>query len=56
MNERRRLPVVALRVEITNDAQLINDTVIRDGAMTWGEIRTPAYERFCPPASQRGDG
>ena len=40
-------------VKITNDVQLLNDRVIRDGAMTWEEFCTPAYERFCPPPSQR---
>jgi hypothetical protein len=36
-----------------NDVELLNDTVIRDGAMTWQPICTPAHERFCPPPSQR---
>jgi D-xylose transport system substrate-binding protein len=49
-----RLPaIVSDPVEITNDVQLLNDTVIRDGAMTWEQVCTPAYERFCPPPSQR---
>ena len=50
---RRVSAVLSGPVEITNDAQLINDTVIREGATTWDEICTPAYETFCPPASQR---
>lgn len=49
-----RVPaIVSDPVEITNDVQLLNDTVIRDGAMTWEQICTPAYEHFCPPPSQR---
>jgi len=53
---RRLAAVVSQPMEITNDAQLINDTVIRDGAMTWDQICTPAYERFCPPPSERQGG
>jgi D-xylose transport system substrate-binding protein len=53
----RRVPAVLSQpVEITDDVQLLNDTVIRDGAMKWDEICSRAYERFCPPASQRGGG
>jgi ABC-type xylose transport system substrate-binding protein len=55
VGRRRLAAVVSEPVEITNDAQLINDTVIRGGAMTWDQICTPAYERFCPPPSQRQD-
>jgi hypothetical protein len=55
VGRRRLAAVVSEPVEITNDAQLINDTVIRGGAMTWDKICTPAHERFCPPPSQRQD-
>ena len=55
VGRRRLAAVVSEPVEITNDAQLINDTVIRGGAMTWDQICTPAYERFYPPPSQRQD-
>ena len=53
VGKRRLAAIVSEPVEITDDVQLINDTVVRDGAMTWEQICTPAYERFCPPPSQR---
>jgi hypothetical protein len=53
VGQRRLSASVSEPLEITNDPQLMNDTVIRDEAMTWGEICTAAYKRFCPPPSQR---
>ncbi|MEO8290470.1 MAG: substrate-binding domain-containing protein [Gaiellaceae bacterium] len=53
----RRIPaVVHQAVPITNDIQLIQDTVVHDRFLTWEQICTARYEQFCPPPSQRGSG